>query len=54
MNVVWVVVGEYLYEFSEVVSVWCSEDAANAAAEAVRARKEDRYDYVKVERHEVG
>ena len=54
MNVVWVVVGEYLYEFSEVVSVWRSEDAANAAAKDVEARKDDRYDYVRVERHEVG
>jgi hypothetical protein len=53
-NVVWVVIGEILYEFSEVLSVWGSEEAAKAAAEEARAGNERHYDYVEVERHEVG
>jgi hypothetical protein len=51
MSEVWVVLGEYSYDFSEVVSVWASEALAKGAAE--RAENELDYDYVTVHQHEV-
>ena len=49
MGQVWIAIGGWAYEGFEVISVWDSEDAAIAAADAVKSA----YDYVDVLNHVV-